>query len=221
MLVHGKGNTMQHEHNLIRQSLHFIESDTQIRADLVRLGSSLGHHCELYSDFNELAVHPPRTGIIIVRDCPEKGGIAFAMDRLMSLGISLPLIAMDDAPTPTKVVEAVKAGALDYLSLPLKPERLAACLSRIGPEAAAVSQARQRIIEARQLLAGLSEREREVLDFLVEGGSNKEIARRLQISPRTVEIHRANMMLKLGARHAAQAIRMKMETGFVATMQIA
>ncbi len=212
---------MQHELNIIRQSLHFIESDTQIRADLVRLGSSLGHHCELYSDFNELAVHPPRTGIIIVRDCLEKGGIAFAMDRLMSLGISLPLVAMDNSPTPTKVVEAVKAGALDYLSLPLKPERLVACLSRIGPEAVLVSQARQRIIEAKRLLAGLSEREREVLDFLVDGGSNKEIARQLSISPRTVEIHRANMMSKLGARHAAQAIRMKMESGLVTNMQIA
>lgn len=212
---------MQHEANTIRQPLHFIETDTQIRADLVRVGNACGHHCELYSDFDELAIHPPRSGIIIVRDCPEKGGIAAAINSLMVLGVSLPVVAMDSAPTPAKVVEAVKAGALDYLSLPLKPERLAACLSRIGPEAEVVSRVRQRIIQTRQLLDGLSEREREVLDALVDGGSNKEIARQLQISPRTVEIHRANMMTKLGARHAAQAIRMKMESGMMMNMQLA
>jgi DNA-binding CsgD family transcriptional regulator len=54
-------------------------------------------------------------------------------------------------------------------------------------------------------------REREVLDWLAEGSSNKAIARELDISPRTVEIHRANMMTKLGARHAAEAVRLKLE----------
>ena len=57
----------------------------------------------------------------------------------------------------------------------------------------------------------LSRREREVLDWLSEGSSNKAIARQLCISPRTVEIHRANMMSKLGARHAAEAVRLRLE----------
>ena len=72
-------------------------------------------------------------------------------------------------------------------------------------------EARRRMIEARNRISNLSRREREVLDWLAEGSSNKAIARELEISPRTVEIHRANMMSKLGARHAAEAVRLKLE----------
>ena len=71
--------------------------------------------------------------------------------------------------------------------------------------------ARRRMIEARDRISSLSVREREVLDWLTEGSSNKVITRELDISPRTVEIHRANMMHKLGARHAAEAVRLKLE----------
>lgn len=191
--------------------LHFVESDTLLRAEMVRIGSSLGHHCELYSDFSELAVYPPRSGIIFIHDRAEDGGISFASERLIKLGISLPIVAMDNAPTPGRVVQAVKDGALDYLTLPLNAERLEACLARVSTEAERVMQIRQRAISAQERIATLSQREREVLDALALGGSNKAIARQLQISPRTVEIHRANMMTKLGARHAVQAISLKLD----------
>ncbi|MEM6267027.1 MAG: LuxR C-terminal-related transcriptional regulator, partial [Pseudomonadota bacterium] len=84
-------------------------------------------------------------------------------------------------------------------------------LDRIAKEAEVFGAARRRMIEARDRIASLSGREREVLDWLAEGSSNKVIARELDISPRTVEIHRANMMNKLGARHAAEAVRLKLE----------
>ncbi|WP_232366704.1 response regulator transcription factor [Alteripontixanthobacter muriae] len=67
------------------------------------------------------------------------------------------------------------------------------------------------MIEARGRLSALSGHEREVLDWLSRGSSNKNIARELDISPRTVEIHRANMMSKLGANHAADAVRLRLE----------
>lgn len=205
---------MQHDHSTnAKMSIHFIEPDAQIRATLMQAGLSLGYHCEIYADYSELAAYPPRSGVIVVRDCTELGGIAIGLSRLMNLGIALPVIAMDTAPTPDRVVNAVKAGALDYLVLPLRPERLSACLSRIGQEAMRVSEARRRTINAQRQLSQLSPREYEVLEALSSGLSNKEIARVLNISPRTVEIHRANMMAKLGERHSAGAIRIKMEAG--------
>jgi FixJ family two-component response regulator len=70
---------------------------------------------------------------------------------------------------------------------------------------------RRRTIEARQRIATLSGREREVLEYMVAGRTNKLIARELEISPRTVEIHRANMMSKLGARQSAEAVRLRLE----------
>lgn len=95
--------------------------------------------------------------------------------------------------------------------MPLDPARLDRCLNGILAEAQVFKEARKRMIEARNRISNLSVREREVLDWLAEGSSNKAIARELDISPRTVEIHRANMMSKLGARHAAEAVRLKLE----------
>lgn len=196
-----------------KMSLHFVEADTHIRAELMKVGASLGLHCELYADFAEMEAYPPRSGLIIVRDQPNTNAVSFALEQLMQMGISLPVVAMDKNPDPGRVVQAVKSGALDYLVLPLRPERLASCLARIAREATQVAENRQRTIAARRKLDQLSPRENEVLTALAVGASNKEIARQLQISPRTVEIHRANMMIKVGARHAAEAIRIRMEAG--------
>ena len=191
--------------------LHFIDPSTRHRAELARVGFALGHHSEVYTDLSELSTHPPRDGIVIARDMPAEGGLPVILDRLGRLGIWLPVIAVDEDPSPRRIVEAIKAGALDYLSLPLDPNRLERCLLRIEKEAETFGEARRRMIEARDRIETLSAREREVLDWLAEGSSNKTIARELDISPRTVEIHRANMMSKLGARHAAEAVRLKLE----------
>ena len=192
-------------------TLHYVNGDTQERAEFARISVSMGHHCELYDDLSELAIHPPRHGIIIMNDDITLGGIALAMDRLEKLGIWLPVIAVGHSPSPHKIVDAIKVGALDYLNLPIEPGRLERSLSRTVNEAKRATEIRRRRIEAQELLNKLSERENQVLNFLTEGHSNKLIARALDISPRTVEIHRANMMAKLEAPHAASAVRIKLE----------
>lgn len=194
-----------------KATLHFIDQSSRHRAELARIGFALGHHSEVYGDLSELSVHPPREGIIVARDTAEDGGVATILERLSRLGIWLPVIAFEASPRPGRIVEAIKAGALDYLSMPIDPERFGRCLTRIEKEAEIFGDARRRMIEARDRIASLSGREREVLEWLAEGSSNKVIARQLDISPRTVEIHRANMMSKLGARHAAEAVRLKLE----------
>ena len=194
-----------------KATIHFIDSSSRNRAELARVGFALGHHAEVYGDLSELSVHPPREGIIVARDIAEHGGVSVILERLSRLGIWLPVIAVQEEPRPGRIVEAIKAGALDYLALPLDPDRFARCLARIEKEAEVFGAARRRMIEARDRISSLSVREREVLEWLAEGSSNKVIARELDISPRTVEIHRANMMTKLGARHAAEAVRLKIE----------
>lgn len=194
-----------------RLTIHFIDGSSRTRAETARLAFDLGHHAEVYSDLSELMAHPPRDGLIMARDIPEQGGAPALLERLADAGIWLPLVVTGEDATTGQIVEAVKAGALDYLSLPLQKEAFAATLKRINGEAQVMAEARRRMIEARNRIANLSNREREVLDCLAEGSSNKAIARALDISPRTVEIHRANMMGKLGAKHAAEAVRLRLE----------
>jgi FixJ family two-component response regulator len=192
-------------------TLHYIDPASRARAEMARLAFSIGYHCEVYGDLSELAIHPPRSGVILVADIPGENKINRVFAQLEKLRIWLPLIAIGERPRPADVVAVVKAGALDYLTSPIKPEQLLRALTQLEPEAAEYAQARRRVIEARNRIENLSGREREVLDWLSEGSSNKVIARELDISPRTVEIHRANMMAKLGAHHAADAVRLKIE----------
>lgn len=196
-----------------KQIIHFVEPETRLRAELARTAFALGHHAEVYVDISELCARPPQEGILAVRVAGAGGRVAAMLEELAQHGVWLPLVAMDVAPRTRAIVEAIKAGALDYLPLPLAPERLAAALERIDLEAQAHAEARRRMIDARNRIAALSRREREVLDWLTEGSSNKAIARELEISPRTVEIHRANMMSKLGAKHPAEAVRLRLEAG--------
>ncbi|WP_095013370.1 response regulator transcription factor [Tsuneonella mangrovi] len=192
-----------------RQIIHIVEPDVRMRAECARLVFGLGHHAEVYGDIDELLAHPPQGGTIFLRDDAE--GAPALIEQLAEAGIWLPVVAMHEDPQTHRVVAAIKAGALEYLALPLEGSRFAGLLERIDSESSEHAEARRRMIDARQRIASLSNREREVLDWLAQGSSNKAIARELDISPRTVEIHRANMMTKLGAAHSAEAVRMRLE----------
>lgn len=194
-----------------RRILHIVDSLSRSRAEHARVSFELGHHCEVYADLAELTARAPDKGIILVRDAEESGGVSQVLRELALAGLWLPVIAMSEDPSPSRVVAAIKAGALDYLRLPFEARRLGDMIARVQHEAEAYGEARRKMTDARNRIASLSPREREVLDWLSRGCSNKTIARELQISPRTVEIHRANMLAKLGANHAAEAVRVKLE----------
>jgi len=194
-----------------KPTLHIVDGSSRVRAELARIGFRLGHHAEVYGDLEELADRAPDDGIILLRDEGEQDCVARALSRLAAANVTLPALATDLEPRPARVVAAIKAGALDYLPLPAQEQRLARMLAEVDKEARAFADARRKIIEARKRIDRLSPREREVLDWLSQGCSNKAIARALEISPRTVEIHRAKMMSKLGASHPAEAVRVQLE----------
>ncbi|RIV85273.1 helix-turn-helix transcriptional regulator [Aurantiacibacter xanthus] len=199
-----------------RITLHIVGGSSRTRAEQARLAFSLGLHAEVYADLDEMFDRPPRRGVIVACDDILDFGVTVLLDRLGEQGICVPLIAAKPNPEVDEVVTAIQAGALDYMELPLTAEELARMVAHLESDAGRHAEARRRLIDARRRIGMLSRREREVLDWLSEGCSNKAIARELEISPRTVEIHRANMMDKLGAHHAAEAVRMRLDAGLEA-----
>ena len=114
-------------------------------------------------------------------------------------------------------VEAIRAGAMDFLEKPVRDKQLFASVER------ALQEDRRRQTEtadrskARGLLDSLSPRETEVADLIIEGLKTAEIAERLDLSPRTVEMHRARLLRRLGARTSAEAVRIIEEARNLAT----
>lgn len=202
-----------------RPTVHIVDGDMRSRAEQARTAFALGNHAEVYDDLDELLERPPESGVLLVRQRALQPTLDDLFDRLGEQGIWLPVVVCASEPELAQVVAAVKHGALDYLELPLDPTALARSLETVSREARAHSAARLRLNYARGRIARLSKREREVLELLADGSSNKVIARELEISPRTVEIHRANMMTKLGAGHAAEAVRLWLESGLEPTIE--
>jgi two-component system response regulator FixJ len=116
------------------------------------------------------------------------------------------IVLTGEADVPM-AVEALKNGALDFIQKPFAPDAIVGVVRAALVRAEADRDLATRRSESAQLLAGLSAREREVLDGLLEGLSNKDIARRLEISPRTVEAYRATLMMKTHAESLSELVR--------------
>jgi two-component system response regulator FixJ len=127
--------------------------------------------------------------------------------RLLALGVPLPVIVMTGHGDIQSAVRAMKAGAVDFIEKPYSDEVLLNAIEAALAIAAPPDRERE-AARAAHRIAALSPREREVLDALVAGRPNKVIAFDLSISVRTVEVHRARMMDRLGTRQLAEAIRL-------------
>ncbi|MET0705653.1 MAG: response regulator FixJ [Tardiphaga sp.] len=135
--------------------------------------------------------------------------------QLKSNRVNLPVIIMTGHGDIPLAVEAIKLGALDFLEKPFEDERLVgairAALKR--SQDSARDEAAASDLSAR--IASLSQRERQVMDGLVAGLSNKLIARDYDISPRTIEVYRANVMTKMQARSLSELVRFALRAGIV------
>ena len=187
--------------------LHIVGGESRSRAEQARTAFALGQHAEVYADVEELLDRPPVGGVVLAAETGEQGATARLIERLGECGIWLPVVMTAAEIDLERVVAAVRAGALDYLALPLEMGSFARRLRGILAEAVPYAERRRREVEALRKVAMLSPRERQVLQLLSAGLANKDIAQQLEISSRTVEIYRANMMMKLGASHPADAVK--------------
>ena len=197
---------MSHSHVFV------IDDDDAVRDSLSFLLETHGLKPRAYGSaqafLDELPLQPEGCVVTDIR-MPGMDGLAL-MKALGARGARLPVIVITGHGDVPMAVRAMKSGAADFIEKPFDSDLLLIavrqCLETIGRRENAV--ARQAATQAR--LETLSKRERQVLDELVEGKSNKAMAAELQISPRTVEIYRANVMQKMAAESLSGLVRMVM-----------
>jgi two-component system response regulator FixJ len=199
--------------------VHVIDDDEAVRDSLQFLLQSHKIAVQTYESAKTfLQTLPGIRGGCIITDVrmPEISGVEL-LHRLKDLAVGIPVIVITGHGDLPLAVEAMKLGAIDFLEKPFNDEVL------IGAVRSALGRWQQEGLklaeraELQQRLASLSEREREVLHGLLAGNPNKVIAYDLDISPRTVEIYRANVMTKMKAGSLSELVRMGLVAGVIGT----
>lgn len=198
-----------------RKRVHLVDDEESVRRSTSFLLRTSGYDVDTYPSgvaFLE-KVRDAKAGCILLDvRMPEMDGIEVQAE-LGKRGVRLPVIVLTGHGDVGTAVAAMKGGAIDFLEKPFDRDALLEALERgferiEEGDAAVATQA-----DAERRIAALSPREQDVLRGLVRGHPNKTIAYDLGISPRTVEVHRANAMAKLEARSLSEALRLAFAAG--------
>ena len=187
-----------------------VDDDPAMRDSLRWLIESTGLHVETFADANMFLarIRPELSGCLVLDvRMPGMSGLDLQTE-LQRRDIGLPTIIITGHAEVPMAVRAVKAGAIDFIEKPFSDQLL---LDRVrqGIEMDREErEGRARRATALQRMGLLTQREREVLDLVVAGKANKEIAAALGLSPKTVEVHRSHMMEKMQAASVAQLVRL-------------
>ena len=181
-----------------------------MRTALLRLLDAAGFEASGYASTGEFLMHPvpDRPGCLLL-DLRLPGPSGLELQAAMQpLNIALPIIFLTGHGDVASSVQAMKAGAVDFLTKPVKRETLLDAIARALARDAAQRAAREDAQRLHAQFAALTSREREVFDLLVAGKLNKQIAYELDIAERTVKRVRGQVMAKLGADSAAELGRL-------------
>jgi len=186
--------------------VHVVDDDPAIRDSLAFLFASRAIATRSWAGGEEFLAAGPVAGCACVVLDIRLGGISGleTFERLRAAGSALPVLFLTGHADVPIAVEALKKGAFDFIEKPFDDNALVDRALEALRSAAAASSAVHRRASIGQLLAGLTQREREVLDHLVRGALNKQIADTLGVSMRTVEVHRSRVFEKMGVRNAVE-----------------
>ncbi|HEX4973706.1 MAG TPA: response regulator transcription factor [Steroidobacteraceae bacterium] len=195
--------------------VYIVDDDDGMRRALTVLMTTVGYQPVAYARPGEfLAKYDPNQASCLVLDVrmPEMSGLE-VQQQLNRKGSLLPVILVTGHGDIPMAVQAMKDGAFDFLQKPFRDQDL---LDRINAALKQDAQNREsidRLADLRQRAESLTPREHEVMGHVVDGKANKVIAIDLGLSERTVEIHRANVMEKMGARSVAHLVKMHLTLG--------
>ena len=197
------------------RNVHLVDDDEAIRRSASFMLRTSGYLVKTYASGVELlreAKGLARGCILLDVRMPEMDGIE-VQQALKDRGVLLPVVIMTGHGDVNVAVQAMKAGAVDFIEKPFERSVLLSALDEGFARLDQAGRSKARADEARVRLEALTGRERDVLQGLVRGHPNKTIAYDLGISPRTVEIHRANLMTKLDVASLSEALRIAFAAG--------
>lgn len=199
--------------------IHIVDDDHSFRTAVGRLLSASGYRVTLYGSGEEFlaAIQAIASGscVLLDLDMPGLNGLAL-QERLSNEAPLLPVVFLSGHADVKASVQAMKAGAVDFLEKPLDGKILLDAIARSLQRGVARLDEFERNRAARARLASLTPREVEVLQLLVRGTLNKQIAHALGTSERTIKAHRHKLIEKMGARNLAEAVSIAERLGVVA-----
>ncbi|MEP7453416.1 response regulator FixJ [Phyllobacterium sp. SB3] len=191
-------------------TVHIVDDEEVVRRSLAFLLTMSGFTVRVHqSATGFLAVAPRIRNGCLITDLrmPDMSGVEL-LRRLKSSDLRIPSIVITGHGDVPMAVEAMRAGALDFIEKPFEDHQLIEAIRRAAAELTDITGGLADVSSVQARLNELTDRERQVLSGVVEGLANKTIAYDLNISPRTVEVHRANVMTKMKAKSLPELVRM-------------
>ena len=204
--------------NALPELVFIIDRDVKRRAATSYYLNSQGIFAEPFETVDEFVGRWPKTGVVLVHD--DETEVALLMREIGRRQTWLPVLAYSQNPEPQRIVRAVMDGVVGFAGWPGCGQTLIQIIRNTGNRYQAANAPNSRKMLARGMIEKLSKREREILAGMVEGLSNRQIGTHFSISPRTVELHRANLLAKIGVRRSAEAIRLAIEASLPALLEM-
>jgi two-component system, LuxR family, response regulator FixJ len=195
--------------------IHLVDDEEALRRSASFLLRTSGYAVTTWESgvpFLKEARHAEPGCVLLDVRMPDMDGLE-VQKAMAERGIAMPIIILTGHADVAMAVTAMKAGAIDFLEKPFEKSALIAAIETAFHQIEGRDQAQERADGARLRIAALTPREQEVLAGLANGLPNKSIAYDLEISPRTVEVHRANLMTKLGVGSLSDALRLAFAAG--------
>jgi RNA polymerase sigma factor (sigma-70 family) len=196
-------------------TVYVVEADPVVRGWLVEMLESAGLMVTAMTRAAEfLACLPAADAACLVADMllPDMTGLDL-QGKLKNMGVSIPIVFISAHADVSTAVKAMKAGAVDFLEKPLRAQEVLAAVQAAMERPEGRRLAQETSAEIQGLMARLTPREREVLGLIMAGLSNKEMARKLGVSPKTIEAQRAKLYTKMRADSLADLVRKGLEGG--------
>ncbi|MGI9331928.1 MAG: response regulator transcription factor [Gammaproteobacteria bacterium] len=193
----------------LQPTVFIVDDDPAIRESLALLMASAGLEAQCFESAQAfLGEHDEDAHGCVVTDLKMPGMTGLELqEQLQARAMALPVIVLTGHGEVSEAVRAMKRGAIDFIQKPFDPAQLLEDIrSAIARDATARTEHAQ-VSAARKLLSELTDREREVMALVTQGNANKVIAHELDISERTVELHRSRAMKKTGSRSLADLMR--------------